>query len=76
MKEEICVYYHKGFCLNGVVGTICELDECIAHTSGAQGLVEALQMGEESAEMFSRELTKRSVDFTVRETINNLKEKS
>lgn len=76
MKEEKCVYYHKGFCLKGVVGTICELDECVAHTSGVHGLVEALQRGKESAEMFSKELTKRSVDFTVRETINNLKEKS
>ena len=32
MDYERCEYYHKGFCLKGMVGTICELDDCVAHT--------------------------------------------
>ena len=33
MTDERCEYYHKGFCLKGMVGTICELDNCVAHTT-------------------------------------------
>ena len=38
MTDEKCAYYHKGFCLKGMVGTICELDDCVAHTPGTQPL--------------------------------------
>ena len=32
MIDEKCIYYYKGFYLKGMVGTICELDDCVAHT--------------------------------------------
>jgi hypothetical protein len=31
MQDEKCRWHNKGFCLKGLAGTKCELEDCVAH---------------------------------------------
>lgn len=33
MTDEKCGYHHEGYCLKGLLGTPCEVRECVAHTT-------------------------------------------
>lgn len=31
MQDEKCRWHHEGSCLKGMPGTVCELEDCVAH---------------------------------------------